>query len=324
LVNMIKYQKQQKVYKMKHIYYIFIVFSIIITGCAQKPIDMDIIDIKKDIIVDNNPKLKRRVAILKFENKSKYGKSEVFDLDSNYKADKQAYDILYAKLAQSNKFVLFEATSLEDGNIDISTIPADYVIIGSISEFGKRETTQNEILVEKNIQEVYAKVAIRVVDVKSKEIIFATEGNGSAKVTAKSSKLMKLIEVSLDTEIDDDTILNDRAISSAISSVVDNIISKMSDKPWRSYILSNKDDHIIIAGATHQGLSIGDRFGIYKKSQKVLNPQTGLHIELPSKKVATIEVVSQFGTNYNDEGSICKLIDSNINNHNIKDLYVQK
>jgi curli biogenesis system outer membrane secretion channel CsgG len=314
---------------MKFSYFLATLIIATLTSCSNqhnllkpKPIEMDIIDTEKNIANTKKNILKRKVAILRFDNKSKYGKSKLFNLDLNYKVDQQAYDILYTKLAESDKFLLFD--NIKDK--DIYSLPVDYVIVGAITEFGKRDITQKEIILKTKTQEVYAKVDIRVIDIKSHQVIFATEGSGSAKISAKSSMLLNKIndEITLSTEISDDTILKDRAISSAISSVVDNIIVKMTDKPWRSYILSKKDNNIIIAGATNQGLKIGDRYKIYKKGQKILNPQTNTKVELPGTMIATLEVISQFGTNYSDEGSICRLVDSDIDKFDIKDLYVQE
>ena len=73
-----------------------------------------------------------------------------------------------------------------------------------------------------------------------------------------------------------DATLSDKAISAAISQLVENIINRCTDKPWKSYILSVEDGSYIISGGASQGLAVGDTFNVYLKGQVVQNPQTGV------------------------------------------------
>lgn len=76
---------------------------------------------------------------------------------------------------------------------------------------------------------------------------------------------------------------------------MENIINKCTDKPWRTYFLSYDADAVLIAGGKSQGIAEGDVFSIKSKGKKVKNPQTGLMIELPGKKVGTVKVISTGG-----------------------------
>ena len=90
--------------------------------------------------------IKRKVAIGRFSNETQYAKGIFYDKE-NDPMGKQALDILSAKLAASGKFLLLERGDLaqlleeakksEDG---LQTIGADYMIIGSITEFGRKNT----------------------------------------------------------------------------------------------------------------------------------------------------------------------------------------
>ena len=88
--------------------------------------------------------IKRKVAIGRFSNETQYAKGIFYDKE-NDPMGKQALDILSAKLAASGKFILLErgdlATLLEEAKKSedgLSTIGADYMIIGSITEFGRK------------------------------------------------------------------------------------------------------------------------------------------------------------------------------------------
>lgn len=94
---------------------------------------------------------------------------------------------------------------------------------------------------------------------------------------------------------DFDATLSDKAISEAIGQLVENIINKCTDQPWKTYFLSYDTDAVLIAGGKSQGITEGDVFCIKLKGKKVKNPQTGLMIELPGKKIGTVKVISTGG-----------------------------
>ena len=112
--------------------------------------DTEVIDLKNttsnisNTLKSSNKTVKRKVAIGRFSNETRYGKS-VFSSNSENNIGKQASDILSARLAESDKFILLErdAEDMEIINRELSlnnlkglNIPADYLILGSISEFG--------------------------------------------------------------------------------------------------------------------------------------------------------------------------------------------
>ncbi|MFA5234566.1 MAG: CsgG/HfaB family protein [Sulfurimonas sp.] len=270
------------------------------------------------------PELKRKVAIARFGNEAQYGKSALFGINSNYVAEKQATDILSAKLAQSGKFILLERSDIDTVNKEINTfnlqslqIGSDYLIVGSVTEFGRKNISDTGAFSRSKTQIAYAKVSVRLIDVKTGQVIFAQEGSGEASSEAGTS-------FGLGKHVGYDSTLNDKAISAAISSVVDGIMQNLLNKPWRSYVLSIEDGNVIIAGGAKQGLRIGESFDVYQNGKSIKNPQTGMVIELPGVKIATIKVVSQFGSTYTDEGSVCQVVNGNFSAALIKDLYVQK
>ncbi len=303
--------------------------SILLTGCAtttptvvniEKPTSLQ----PRVAVQKQEPSLKRKVAIARFGNEAQYGKSVLFGINNEYNAEKQATDILSAKLTQSGKFILLERSDLDKINKEITTfnlqsmnIGSDYLIVGSVSEFGRKNISDTGVFSRSKIQTAYAKVNVRLIDVKTGQVIFAQEGTGEAESEAGSS-------FGLGKHVGYDSTLNDKAISAAISSVVDGIMQNLLAKPWRSYVLSVENGGVIIAGGANQGLKIGDTFGIFSQGKQIKNPQTGMMMELPGSKIAEIQVISQFGTTDTDEGSICQITNGTIASSSIKDIYVQK
>ena len=96
------------------------------------------------------------------------------------------------------------------------------------------------------------------------------------------------------------------------------------DRPWKSYILSNDENGIIIAGGKSQGIKIGDVYEIVQKGNVVKNPQTGMKIELPGKSVGKISVQFSGGDNPQNEFSIVTLIEGNLDSKNLNNYYIKQ
>ena len=314
---------------MRRIYtFVLIPFLFMLTGCGTTtPTVVKVQKVQEDKIqvtpkVEQN--LKRKVAIARFGNEAQYGKSALFGLNNNYNAEKQATDVLSAKLAESGKFILLERSDIDKVNKETNTynlkslnIGSDYLIVGSVTEFGRKDVSDTGVFTRSKFQTAYAKVSVRLVEVATGQIIFAQEGSGEASSEGGTA-------FGVGTHVGYDSTLNDKAISSAISSVVDGIMQNLLNKPWRSYVLSIENNIVMIAGGKLQGLKIGDQFKVYQKGKSIVNPQTGIPIELPGMEVANIKVISQFGSSYTNEGSVCQIISGQIAGFNTKDIYIEK
>ena len=255
--------------------------------------------------------LKRKIAIGRFSNETQYSKSVFYDKD-NDPMGKQASDILSSKLAISDKFILIERQDLDkivnelntSGNVS-QGIGADYLIIGSITEFGRKNIGKQKVFSTTKTQIVEAAVSIRIVDVSTGLTIYGEEAKGEAATENKQV-------MGLGSAADFDATLSDKAISSAINQLVENIINKCTDKPWRAFLLSEDDGNYIISGGSSQGIKVGDTFAVMQKGKTVKNPQTGIDIELPGKKVATISIIHTLGNTPQEEISIVSISDGEI------------
>lgn len=269
--------------------------------------------------------MKRKVAIGRFSNETEYGKGLFYDKE-NDPMGKQAFDILSAKLAASEKFLLLERNDLasireeanRNGQSSQQAIGADYMIVGSITEFGRKTTSQTKVFSSSKTQTVEAAVNIRLIDVATGQIIFSDEGKGAAEITTKSSF------VGTGGHAGYDATLSDKAISAAIDQLVENIINKLSDKPWRSYFLAIDNDGVIIGGGASQGIEPEMEFNVKTKGKQVKNPQTGIIITLPGKEVAKIKVEMTGGDTPETEYSIVTVLSGNISPEQINNYIIEE
>jgi curli biogenesis system outer membrane secretion channel CsgG len=262
--------------------------------------------------------IKRKVAIGRFSNETQYAKGLFYDKE-NDPMRKQSLDILSSKLAASGKFILLEREDLDilvnEAGSDMNKIGADYIILGSITEFGRKNAGEQKIFSSTKTQTVEAGVSIRLVEASTGLIIYSDEAKGYAETSTKQT-------MGLGGSAGYDATLSDKAISSALSQLVENIINKCMDKPWKSYILSVEDGSYIISGGASQGLVAGDKFNVYKKGKVVKNPQTGMNVELPGTKTGEITIVSSFGDTPETELSFCSYEGESIDLENLTNYYI--
>ncbi|MCX6258449.1 MAG: penicillin-binding protein activator LpoB [Bacteroidia bacterium] len=268
--------------------------------------------------------LKRKVAIARFSNETTYAKGIFYD-KANDPVGKQAVDILSTKLAATDKFILLERQDMDKildelklaGNEGYQKVGADYLIIGSITEFGRKNVGDVNAFSRSKTQTVQAGVSIRLVDVSSGQIIYSEEAKGEAETTNKTV-------MGLGERTDFDATLSDKAISAAISKLVENIINNCMDRPWKSYFLSYDDNGILISGGKSQGLKVGDTYEVIEKGKSVKNPQTGMMIELPGKTAGKIKIDFTGGDNPESEFSMVSFTDGSIDKQNLSNYYIKE
>ena len=292
-------------------------------GCTTKKnvvrIEPQIQEVQKE-----EQSLKRKVAIARFSNETEYAKGAFYD-KANDPVGKQAVDILSTKLASTNKFILLERQEMDKiieemkiaGNEGFQKVGADYLIVGSITEFGRKNVGDVNAFSRTKTQTVQAGVSIRLIDVSTGQIIYSEEAKGEAETMNKTV-------MGFGERTDYDATLSDKAISAAISKLVENVINNCMDRPWKSYFLSYDDNGIIISGGKSQGLKTGDFYEVVEKGKSVKNPQTGMLIELPGKTVGKIKIDFTGGENPQAEFSMVSFTEGGIDKHNLSNYFIKE
>ncbi len=318
---------------VRHFIYLLLVLGLL-AGCAASPTQTTVHEtnaatpaVSKTLAHKDTKSLKRKVAIGRFTNETTYGQSFFID-ENNNRIGKQAMDILSAKLFETGKFIMLERSDLAQiqkeleigGNGKVKNA-ADFIIVGSITEFGRKEVSDVGIFSRNKKQIANARVHIRVIDVTTGQIIYSEEGKGEASSEAA-------VTFGVGNKAGYDASLNDKVLDAAITNLASNIIENMLDKPWRAYILGYEDGNIIMSGGKSQNIKAGSRFAVLKEGKKIKNPQTNMMITLPGKKVATIEVLMSVGETPESEVSMCSIVDGNLDSYiktkKFDKLYIQE
>jgi curli biogenesis system outer membrane secretion channel CsgG len=262
--------------------------------------------------------LKHRIAIGRFSNATQYGRALLLPGEQDPLAD-QAADMLAARLVDTGQFIVLERRDLdavksEQGLTGAgATVGADTVLVGSVTQFGRKYEGKVGFLNSQARQVASATVEIRLVDVHTGQAFFSTTGSGSATVEASEV-------AGFGSRAAYDSTLNDKAISAAISDLMTNLMQRLRQRPWSTDILSVSGPRVMISGGSGEGLRVGDRLTVARRGKVVTSRQNGLPIELPAEPVASIQIVSFFGSG-DVEGSQAQVVEGTIDPE-AKDLVV--
>lgn len=260
------------------------------------------------------PTLKRKIAVARFSNSTRYGKSLLSDNEADPLAS-QAADMLVSRLVDSKQFIVFERNDLDavvnEAQIQklepsANLVGVDALVIGSVTEFGRTVEGQSGFLSSTKKQKASATVEARLVDPRTGLVIFSASGKGEA--STESGEV-----AGFGSQAGYDARLNDAAISSAISDLTSELIGKLSSRRWSTAILRVDADQIFVSGGARQGLKIGDRLAVETRGETVKSGQTGLPITLPGRQVAVVELTGFFGDDEYSEGSSAKVVSGSLN-----------
>jgi hypothetical protein len=179
-------------------------------------------------------------------------------------------------------------------------VGVDTLILGSVTEFGRSTTGEVGFLSSTKRQTAHAKVEIRLADARTGQVFFSAAGSGEA--TTEAGEV-----AGFGARADYDATLNDKAIGAAISEVMNALVTKLGERPWRGDILKVEGGRVYISGGERQGLKVGDLLAVMRPGDTVKSAQTGFDIALPAAEVAILRVVQLFGDSEVNEGAVAEL-----------------
>jgi curli biogenesis system outer membrane secretion channel CsgG len=269
------------------------------------------------------PTLKRKIAVARFSNSTQYGKALLTGGELDPLAA-QAADMLSARLIDTGKFMVFERNDLgalksesEILHVDPSAnlVGVDALIIGSVTEFGRKTEGQSGFLSSTKKQTAVATVEARLVDPRTGLAFFSASGKGNSAV--ESGEV-----AGFGSRAAYDSSINDSAISAAISDLASELVGKLQGRRWKTDVLRIDGNRVFISGGKSQGLKVGDKFAVETQGETVKSGQSGLPITLPGERVAEIEVASFFGDGEYAEGSAANITSGSLSGRDPKSLVV--
>ena len=268
------------------------------------------------------PTLKRKIALGRITNETSYGRSLLRD-SAGDPLGKQVTDLLSKSLTESGAYLVFERPDIsrlkDESNltgVKLNLIGVDALIVGSLTEFGRKTVGQSGFVSSSKKQVAFAKVDLRVVDVNTGQVFFATSGAGESSTESAST-------FGFGSQAAYDGTLNDSAIRQAISEAVNRLSTEMAGRPWQTYFLSAEQGRYFVAGGKAQGLRPGMLFSVQTLGEKIKSPQTGFDITLPGREIAQLRIDSNFGDSEATEGSVGSLVSGSLQGFKIEQLVVR-
>ena len=174
------------------------------------------------------------VSVGRFNNQSSYNNG-VFS-DGEDRLGNQAQTILISNLQQTGRFSVLARTNMraikEESAISKSAHNlkgARYVITGDVTEFGRKTTGDHQlfgILGKGKTQTAYSKVNLNIVDVRTSEVVFSTQGAGEYELSNREV-------LGFGGTAGYDSTLNGKVLSLAIIEAVNNLVNGLENGAFK-------------------------------------------------------------------------------------------
>jgi curli biogenesis system outer membrane secretion channel CsgG len=259
--------------------------------------------------------LKKRIAVINFEDKSGYG----------HNIGSGIADMLVTSLVESDKYMVIERAELDEvmkeqalgmsGAVTPQSaakvgqlLGVETIVTGSISEFGDKQKKVGGGLgslgASLGLKKTTARVAvdIRMINVNTGEITMAKSAVGEDNSTG----LDKVGFADIDFHNSDtwnNTQLG-KASRKAINECVEHIGDSMKDIPWEGKVILVKDNTIYMKPGSKGGIEPGMEFVIYRPGEELIDPDTGISLGSEEAKIGTIQVTEDV-----PGGKACKAIE---------------
>ncbi|QUN26252.1 CsgG/HfaB family protein [Cupriavidus sp. KK10] len=174
------------------------------------------------------------ISVGKFDNRSSYMRG-VFS-DGVDRLGGQAKTVLITHLQQTNRFNVLDRDNMDEIKREAAIKSqaqrlkgADYVITGDVTEFGRKETGDQQlfgILGRGKSQVAYAKVALNVVNIATSEVVFTAQGAGEYSLSSREV-------VGFGGTSSYDSTLNGKVLDLAMREAVTNLVSGIESGAWK-------------------------------------------------------------------------------------------
>lgn len=211
----------------------FSVTSILLAGCATES-SRSLEVAKVDSYNTQYHGARTPISIGTFDNRSSFQKG-IFS-DGEDRLGSQAKTILVTHLQQTNRFNVLNRTNLSalkqesgiSGKMQ-NLKGADYVVTGDVTEFGRKDVGDQQlfgILGRGKSQVAYAKVALNIVNVKTSEIVYSTQGAGEYSLSNREV-------IGFGGTSGYDATLNGKVLDLAIREAVNNLVRAIDNGSWQ-------------------------------------------------------------------------------------------
>jgi len=250
---------------------------------------------------------KKRVAVVRFQDKSAYGRGRLGGA---------VQDILMTELAKSGLFILVSRGSDLDLVMDEQDLAKsdilkagtgaksgevlglNAIVTGAVSQFGVKQKSATYLVGASKVQTAEATVDVRVIDATTGQVIFADSGTG---IYEESSTQV----LGIGGAKGYDETMEGKALRAAVAKFIDNLVARVEKVEWSGKIASVEGGEVVVNAGAKTGLLRGDRLRVYGEGREVIDPDTKVSLgRKPGRMKGEVEVADFFG----EDASICRTV----------------
>ncbi len=245
---------------------------------------------------------KKLIAVMDFQNKSNYkGQMEL---------GTGMADMVTDTLIRSERFIVVERQQIRDvlkeqdfaqtGRTVESGAPkigrvlnAQTLVFGSVVDFSETQQ-QNQSIGYHGFglsfahAEAKVTIAIRLVDPTTGQVLDSEQMQGKAEKRAMGLSYTRG-DIGFGTKAFAKTPLG-QATQEAIDKAVLFICSRLENVPWEGRVVEVKGKDVYINAGAERGIAVGDSFTVFRESEGMIDPSTGLQLGAARKEIGSIEV----------------------------------
>ncbi|WP_076789910.1 CsgG/HfaB family protein [Chlorobium sp. KB01] len=203
-------------------------------GCATTETHQALVVDKVNSASVNYTGVKSSLVVGKFDNRSGFMRG-LFS-DGNDRLGSQAKTILISHLQQSNHFNVMDRDNMAEakqeanlGGKTQSIKSARYLITGDITDFGRKETGDQQlfgVLGRGKSQVAYAKITLNVVNALTSEIVYSVQGAGEYALSNREV-------IGFGGTAEYDSTLNGKVLDLAIREAVNRLVEGVDNGAWK-------------------------------------------------------------------------------------------
>ena len=285
---------------------LFILLSILFLSCANTEVRVEKdnkLQSLREYQVEKLTGPKKKVAVASFRNETRFGKRRLGN---------SVADVMTTELSKTGRYIL-----LERGDIDkvleevkfsnsalsknslgkIELLNADYIITGAVSKYSVTTTGQKGILSQKKTQTAEVAIDLKILDVKSGEVVLADFGEGKAeRVSGKT--------LGVGSSVGYDETLEADAFRASVINLMENIIKSIDGSEWSARGVKLSGKKLYINSGKKSNLKIGEFLEIYNLGEEIYDTN-GKFLGREEMLVGNGTVSSYFG----EDASVVELLE---------------
>ncbi len=238
---------------------------------------------------------KKKIAVTTFENNTRFGKRRL---------GQNISDILITELSKTGRFIVLERSRVDDimsqvalsqagitsGNLEqVELLDTDYIITGAVSKYAVSTVGNSNLFTQSKTQKASVAVDVRIIDVRTGEVLLAESGAGMAQ-----KEFSRVLGMGSSGGYDES--LEADAFRAAVVQLMENIVRTLDQRPWSCNVVKLSGNKLYLDAGKKSNLALGTGLTVYQLGEKITD-LSGKLIGYEEENLGTVRVERYIGEN---------------------------